>query len=63
VSQFATHLACYACYAEREPDRDPVRLGDQPEAVCCFCGQMTEDGVWYRADSKDCVCPANHEGD
>lgn len=57
------HAICPSCYRRREPYRDPIRL--RPEfvvrEVCCFCGEFTEDGIYYRADPVLALCRGKHE--
>lgn len=51
-----THAICSDCYKTEEPDRpDPVRLTlgqlmDATPEVCCFCGVVTDEGIYYRKD-------------
>jgi hypothetical protein len=55
-----THPICLACYAQKEPGCSPVRLHREfaDEERCCFCGQPTTDGIYYRADPRAVPFPA-----
>lgn len=56
------HNICAACYAKREPGREPHRVIDPPSEQCCFCGQMNSDGIYYRADpGTPTLCKGVHE--
>ena len=46
------HVICAACYSEREPGREPIRVRDDAEDTCCFCGARTSDGIYYRAERQ-----------
>jgi hypothetical protein len=58
----ASHSLCDACYAKREPGREPYRIvnPDAPEGeregayveVCCSCGQPTTAGIYYHSPGR-----------
>jgi hypothetical protein len=56
-----THAICAKCYEEREPSRGATVLLNPPVEQCCFCGQMTAGGVYYRADPATTLCKGVHE--
>ena len=45
-----THPICRKDYAVMEPGREPTRVKDMPIELCCWCGDKTVDGIYYRAD-------------
>ena len=57
-----THAICVDCYRRHEPGRQPMRM--RPEyvrsEVCCFCGELTGDGIYYRADPMTAICKGEH---
>lgn len=58
-----TQPICAACWIERGPNRDPVSVTDgslDPE-VCCYCGKLTNSGIYIRVD-PDTVAIRTHEG-
>lgn len=56
-----THAICWPCYSAREPDSIPVRLKSPVTEICCFCGDETDDGIYYRYDGKLLQCGRNLE--
>ena len=55
-----THYVCDACYAEREPGREPIRSTDPCMAECCLCLKDTRDGIFYRFHPEYCESKSNH---
>ncbi len=51
-----THNICEKDYAMMEPGREPVRLRDVKGfpvgEACCWCGEYTDSGIFYRADPE-----------
>jgi hypothetical protein len=52
-----THAICESCYAIEEPGRQPIKLTmaqliDATIDVCCFCGNGTQEGIFYRKDPE-----------
>lgn len=45
-----THPICRFDYAVMEPGRTPTVLKDAEHEVCCWCGNETTDGIYFRAD-------------
>jgi len=45
-----THPICGDCYSLAEPGRFPTRVAEAEPEDCCFCGDPTESGIYYRAD-------------
>lgn len=41
---------CWHCWKERNPDRQPYQLKDNPPEVCFFCGVLTDSGIYIRAE-------------
>lgn len=57
-----THAICDDCYAKREPGREPVRLVNRELEHCCFCGDQTLSGIYYRhAPSVTPLCRGHEE--
>ena len=53
-----THAACDECYSVWEEGAEPVRIvkEDRVEEECCFCGDKTKSGIYYRADPAKTLC-------
>ncbi len=45
-----THASCHPCYEETHPAREAVIVLPLEEEECCFCGDMTESGIYVRWD-------------
>ena len=45
-----TQPICAACWTERNPDREPVRIKHATDETCCHCGAWTRDGIFVRVD-------------
>jgi hypothetical protein len=60
-----THAICRECYAKEEPGREPIRVleEDQEPDDCCFCGAVTVEGIFYRADPLRTQCAGVHHDD
>lgn len=43
---------CAECYAKRHPGRRPVEVIDASPEMCCDCGEVTHDGIYYRIDPR-----------
>lgn len=43
-----TFPLCDTCWGEREPGREPHRIGDPLEETCGYCGGRTSSGIYYR---------------
>ncbi len=51
-----THPICRRDYAVMEPNREPVKVKGWELEICCWCGDTTVSGIFYRAD-PDVVHP------
>jgi hypothetical protein len=48
-----TQPICEACWNERNPEREAVRVTVQEDAeTCCYCGEHTSSGIFVRVDPK-----------
>jgi hypothetical protein len=58
-----TQPVCGDCYAAKEPDRVPVALKVEfrEHETCCFCGQPTDAGIYYRIDPRTVPHPKAEE--
>ena len=58
-----THIICYLCWIQRNPDREPVRIVEaiRRSEPCCFCGNLNDDGIYVRHDPRQLSC--THEED
>lgn len=45
-----TQACCERCWFERYAPRDPLRLVDPDEEICCFCGGPSSAGIYVRVD-------------
>lgn len=60
------HVVCEHCYFLLRPGREPTRARNQPSQPCCYCGDCTSDGIYYRAEPTEpqfCNAGQNHEDD
>ena len=56
-----TQPMCEDCYANREPERVPVRLTQPEVEICCMCGAETREGIYYRVDPSTVPFPHREE--
>jgi len=60
-----THSICNDCWKEKEPNRIPHRLIEagvsNRNEVCCFCGNLTQSGIYVREDPKKLQCKGEHK--
>lgn len=56
-----THPICSACWEQREPNREPVRLREPEVERCCFCGKVHASGIYVREDPNVTACGGSHE--
>jgi len=49
-----THYICDACWFEREPNRDPVRVVrlEYTGVLCCYCNREQWKGIMVREDPE-----------
>jgi len=59
VSYSWTQPVCDPCYLSAEPERIPVRIHEtmRSNERCCFCGDDTRSGIYYRVDPRECGYP------
>jgi hypothetical protein len=57
-----SHVICTDCWNTQHPDKEPVVLAEllTPE-TCCFCGQLTDSGIYVRHDPNEALCKGVHE--
>lgn len=56
-----THAICAGCWDARNPGREPIRLRKPPQEPCCFCGFVSDDGIYVRADPETVPLCRGHE--
>lgn len=44
---------CEPCWRARSDQPQPYRLKNRELEVCCFCGQTTRSGIYWRAAPTD----------
>jgi hypothetical protein len=59
---WAAQPVCNTCFAERNPGRTPVRLRDPNVERCCYCGAITEAGIYVRERLDAVPFPTPEEG-
>lgn len=52
-----TQPICRACFAVREPGREPARLREPDAETCCVCGAPTREGIYVRIDPDSIAHP------
>lgn len=52
--------SCLPCWNARNPDRQPFAVvpAHAVEERCAYCGGLTTDGIYVRADPKSVPFPA-----
>ena len=51
------HAICDGCYDRQQPGRVPFRLAAPNSERCCFCGALTESGIYTRFPGTPEHCP------
>jgi hypothetical protein len=54
------HRCCDSCWNKRELGREPVRLKEAREDICCLCGSMTASGIYVFDKKAFDHCEGNH---
>jgi len=44
------HAICDRCWHDYGPPREPIRLREPEIEICCFCGNPTRSGIYFRYD-------------
>lgn len=54
-----THPICSPCYDKRYPEREPVAVNGETAILeqCCDCGNLTREGIYFRADPRTLAHP------
>jgi hypothetical protein len=42
------HVICLPCWEKREPNRLPIAITNPHVERCCFCGKLTDSGIYVR---------------
>lgn len=53
-----THACCRACWSKSRYNlmgKEPVRVLDDDEERCCFCGEATSEGIYVREPPEKCL--------
>lgn len=50
------HVICDRCWDKEELNRRPVRVRDEGETRCCWCGGVTVSGIFVRRDPGSLPC-------
>ena len=50
-----THPICMNCWKRDKDGRTPTRVVDSDLEHCCFCGDVTQDGIYVRHDPTEIV--------
>lgn len=53
-----TQPCCPHCWADRNPDREPVTVNEREVEQCCICGSSTASGIYVRVDPRTVAYPA-----
>ena len=59
-----THSICGSCWKKSPRSKfEPIKVVDAPLEHCCFCGQVTQEGIYTRHDPADpkLKCGGKHE--
>lgn len=60
MSSKNVHRCCRPCWDKRGPGRDPVRVKESKEDICCICGSMTDSGIYIFDKGTFKHCEGNH---
>jgi hypothetical protein len=60
-----THAMCRPCWDAERPGVTPIALRPEMRQSerCCFCGNRTRSGIYYRADPNVVQCRGEGHGD
>lgn len=58
-----THAICKKCWKLHHPDRNPACILDDKLMKCCYCGQMTDAGIYVRDEPAKCLVNGVHPDD
>jgi hypothetical protein len=53
-----TQPSCLACFTERNPNREPVRVKIDDFENCVYCDAVTTDGIYVRIDPAEAPYPS-----
>lgn len=59
MSRFCNHAICGDCWVLFNGNRIPARVTDAGINGCCYCGGVTNDGIFVRGEREKaahCVC-------
>jgi hypothetical protein len=59
MSRFCNHSICDGCWKLFNGNRLPTRLQNAGISGCCYCGGVTNGGIFVRAEREKaahCVC-------
>lgn len=56
-----TQPICGECYTKRYPSREPLKVKDADPETCCDCGEMTQEGIYFRVDPRTVKFPTDGE--
>lgn len=51
-----THPMCDVCYFARYPEWKPIRMREPDMEWCCWCNDLTDSGIYMRADPAEVQC-------
>lgn len=57
-----THCMCDECWRQNRPGEQPMRLAKHEFETCCYCGRMTDSGIYVR-DYPGAPAWCNHHED
>ena len=55
------HRFCDPCWGRKNPEREPVRVKDDPGGRCCSCGAPTTSGIYVLDRGTFDFCEGNHK--
>ena len=55
-----SHAICRLCWDAQTPDREPTVLRYPHEETCCFCGAVTQEGIYVRENPARLRCGGEH---
>ena len=58
-----THSICDRCWQRKRGRLKPIKVAEPPLEKCCFCGDVTQNGIYTRHDPTDpkLKCGGDHE--
>lgn len=61
MGNFVNAPMCVDCWNSKNPTRLAIRHNGSERELCCWCNQVTRDGIYVRADNRTLTFPVKGE--